>query len=163
MNTQQRVDKEFIEFLIKAKTNGYASGESSVKIKEYDSSKTITFSEGKYKYHDNYFGGEPYGGREVVFIQGKPFWMMVYYGRVFENKNISVKEIYSFLQKALKTIPAEAPYRGDRIYEEYNFFYMNLWAGTIENFSGKETLSHKGLQVYEASYLGGLVDIQKNV
>lgn len=35
--------------------------------------------------NDNFFGGEPYGGREVVFYEEKPVWMMVYYGWVAEG------------------------------------------------------------------------------
>ncbi len=36
----------------------------------------------EWAFHDNYFGGEPYGGRSVAFHQGKPVWIAVYYGWV---------------------------------------------------------------------------------
>jgi hypothetical protein len=151
METQ--ITKEFIDFLIEAKKNGYASGDS--KKTEKDGSKTITFSKGRYSYNDNYFGGEPYGGREVVFIDGKAFWMMVYYGAVIEG---DVKKIYPFLQKALRTIKDEAPYRGDIKFEEDEYKYTNIYSGNVNSFSGLEMIFYKGKVIYEANYRGGLVD-----
>lgn len=157
----ETVNENFINFLIKAKLSGYASGgESNVKVKEKDGSKTISYSEGEYKYHDNYFGGEPYGGREVIFINNKPIWMMVYYGKIIKGDR---REIYSFLQKALRTIPQIAPYRGDREVRDENFKYENTWNGNIENFSGTETILFKEKKIYEASYLGGMVDVDGRV
>lgn len=152
METQ--ITKEFIDFLIEAKTKGYASGDS--KKMEKDGSKTITFSKGKYTYHDNYFGGEPYGGREIISIDGKPFWMMVYYGRVI---NGDVKKIYPFLQKALKTIPAWAPFRGDLEFEEGDLRYSNIpHQNFIYNFFGEEKIFQGKEMIYEMKYQGGLVD-----
>ncbi|HNY04800.1 MAG TPA: hypothetical protein PKI92_03540, partial [Candidatus Woesebacteria bacterium] len=71
--------KNLREFLVKAKKSTYASGDASKEIVELDKSTTLIFEEGDFKYHDNYFGGEPYGGREVVFFKGEPVYIMVYY------------------------------------------------------------------------------------
>ncbi len=150
---ETKITKEFIDFLIEAKKRGYASGDQ-VK-KEKDGSKTIIFSKGIYTYHDNYFGGEPYGGREVVFINGKPFWMMVYYGRVIKG---DVNKIYPFLQKALQTITTDAPYRGDIEFEEDGFSYVNIYSGYKHNFSGEEKIFQGKEMIYEAKYQGGLID-----
>ncbi len=54
--------KNLCNFLVKAKKAIYASGDENTKIKESDKSTTLIFEEGDFKYHDNYFGGEPYGG-----------------------------------------------------------------------------------------------------
>jgi len=40
---------------------GYAAGGSAVKTREADHSTTIVLEHGDWKFHDNYFGGEPYG------------------------------------------------------------------------------------------------------
>ncbi|HCU70338.1 MAG TPA: hypothetical protein DIC35_01115 [Candidatus Moranbacteria bacterium] len=77
--------EKLCEFLVKAKKATYAAGDAAQKAKEKDQSTTIIFEERDWKYHDNYFGGEPYGGREVVFFQNKPVYMMVYYGWVNEK------------------------------------------------------------------------------
>ena len=85
---------EIRKFLVRANRNGY--GNESVKpLGEKDGSHTITYSEPDWLFHDNYFGGEPYGGREVIHFKNVPVWMMVYYGLVLD---ISIQnEIYTFL------------------------------------------------------------------
>jgi hypothetical protein len=66
-----------LRFLMDASRRGYAAGRSAVKMREADHSTTIVLEHGDWKFHDNYFGGEPYGGREVVFLGGQPVWMAV--------------------------------------------------------------------------------------
>lgn len=46
---------ELCNFLVKAKKSTYASGDSSKIIIEDDSSKTLVFKDGEWRYHDNYF------------------------------------------------------------------------------------------------------------
>ena len=53
---------ELKQFIHNASKNTYASGNENIKKKEKDNSTTIVYEKGDYKYHDNYFGGEPYGG-----------------------------------------------------------------------------------------------------
>jgi Domain of unknown function (DUF5680) len=50
-------------------------------------------------------------GRAVVFVKGRPLWMMVYYGWV-DGMDADVQPVYSFLQGALRQAPAELPLRG---------------------------------------------------
>ena len=76
---------ELKEFLIASNKAGYAGGEEKKWIKEPDGSTTIPYEKGDWKSHDNFFGGEPYGGRIVVFNKNLPVWMMVYYGWVAEG------------------------------------------------------------------------------
>ena len=77
-------------FLVRAKRATYASGDQAKEIEEADRSTSLVFEEGDWKYHDNYFGGEPYGGREVVFFKGDPVYIMTYYGWV-DKKIIDTK------------------------------------------------------------------------
>jgi hypothetical protein len=148
------------EFLVKAKKSTYASGDVSKKVVESDKSTTLVFEDGDFKYHDNYFGGEPYGGREVVFFKGAPVYMMVYYGLVSEEIT-DFHAIYRILQKALLLIPKDNPYRGPKEYIEGDYNYINSFIGEIDNFSGEEVISHKGREIYKAKYIGGLVDQRK--
>ena len=77
------IDKQRLcKFLVDAKKSTYAAGETAKKIVERDKSTTLIFENGDLKYHDNYFGGEPFGGREVVFLQNEPIYIMTYYGLV---------------------------------------------------------------------------------
>jgi hypothetical protein len=152
--------QNFKEFLVKAKKSTYASGDVSKKVVESDKSTTLVFEDGGFKYHDNYFGGEPYGGREVVFFKGEPIYMMVYYGLV--DKDVTdFRGVYGVLQKALSLIPENSPYRGPKEYIEGDYEYINNFVGEIDNFSGEEVIGYKGREIYKAKYIGGLVDQRK--
>ncbi len=142
-------------FLLDANKAGYASGTPGTK--EPDGSTTIEFESGDYKMQDNFFGGEPYGGREVIFLEGKPIWIMVYYGNVDESVE-NVRDIYTFLQKALAQPPEDLPLRGPKVFEEGDLKYENSWQGELEKFSGKEIITRNRRMIYGARYLGGEVD-----
>jgi len=149
--------KQLCKFLVKAKKATYAAGEAAKSIKEPDQSTSLIFTDGDWKYHDNYFGGEPYGGREVVFYKDKPVYIMTYYGSV--NKNIpDLKSVYGFLQEALRLIPENDPYRGPNEFQNNNFKYENKFEGEIENFSGEEKIYQNNKLIYSAKYIGGLID-----
>ena len=142
------------KFLVKATLQGYAdSGEQGSK-KELDGSKTFEFSEGDWMENDNYFGGEPFGGREVVWYQQKPYWMCVYYG----SDTGKASGLIPFLCQALTAIPDEMPVRGPKELVDGKFRYVNSWEGDLEKFSGEEIIFYDEQEVYKAHYVGGLID-----
>jgi len=147
---------ELKQFIHNASKNTYASGNENIKKKEKDNSTTIVYEKGDYKYHDNYFGGEPYGGREVVFYKGKPFWMMVYYGWVVEG--VDGNEVYGILTKALSNSTLDMPYRGPKEFIDCDLKYVNDFNGDVENFNGEEKIFKGDTLLYCARYIGGLVD-----
>jgi len=151
MNTQ-----ELKQFLLDSNKAGYAGGEAKKWVKEKDGSTTIPYEQGEWKSHDNFFGGEPYGGRLVVFFQNKPVWMMVYYGWVKEG--VKPDNVYGILTKALNKMPESAPFRGPEKLINGYFVYANSWTGDVERYSGEEKITFKGELVYKANYFGGLVD-----
>ena len=151
MNTQ-----ELHQFLIENNKAGYATGNEKAWDKQSDSSTTIPYQQGDWKSHDNFFGGEPYGGRLVVFYKDKPVWIMVYYGWVEQGVDSGI--VYPVLQNALKHMPDEAPLRGPSLLEYEGFVYTNTWQGNVERYSGTEVISKDGKELYRASYMGGLVD-----
>jgi hypothetical protein len=151
------MDEENLKaFIFEASRATYASGDKSLRQKQLDSSISVQYMNGLYKYHDNYFGGEPYGGREVVFYENKPQWMMVYYGFVYPEVEKGV--VYSFLVEALSSSSIEVPYRGPYIYEKGEWRYENKLTGNVKKFSGKEKIFENNICVYEADYMGGLID-----
>ena len=145
------------QFLVKAKKATYATGDENQQIKEADHSTALVFTEVDWKYHDNYFGGEPYGGREVVFFKGKPLYIMTYYGQVHKTVK-DIKILYGFLQKALSLIPEDKPFRGPQEFSEKELSYTNTFEGEIDDFSGEEIIKQNGQEIYRAKYIGGLVD-----
>jgi len=144
-------------FLLYCGREGYASVGDNGTTKESDGSTTILIKQGEFTFHDNYFGGEPYGGREVVFYQNKTVWMMVYYGLVLDLK-ADMKPVYGFLRKALAAVPDEAPFRGPNKLISGDLTYTNRWQGEVTRFSGEEFIAKGGQVIYQANYLGGFVD-----
>ncbi len=146
------------KFLVEANKAGYAAGDAAKVVDGADGSHPITYesADGRWKYHDEYYGGEPYGGREVVFLDGKGVWMMVYYGWVVPEA--ATKAVYKFLQEALRAETNDEPYRGPRLYESSGARYVNSYIGTPDNFKGEEEIVHLGKKIYFAWYGGGLIN-----
>jgi len=157
--------KKLCVFLVEAKKSTYAAGDAAHKyaahkIVEADTSTTLSYEVGDWKYNDNYFGGEPYGGREVVFFKDAPVYMMVYYGHVDKSVD-DVGAIYKILQNALALIPEDKPFRGPSIYKQDLFVYSNTFEGQVDNFFGEEIISSPdGKKIYRAKYFGGLVNVR---
>lgn len=147
------------QFLIDSNKAGYAGGEEKKWTKQTDSSTTILFKKGDWSSQDNFFGGEPYGGRIIVFYQNKPAWMMVYYGWI--ERGTEMNSIYGILRNALMRMPEDAPFRGPKEYKENDFSYTNAWQGDVLRYSGEEQILRNGKLVYKANYMGGLVDQQR--
>ena len=134
--------KDLCKFLVKAKKATYAAGDNAKKTVGIDKSTTLIFEDGDWKYQDNYFGGEPYGGREVVFFQNLPVYIMVYYGWVIENVT-DVQSVYKVLQGALILIPENKPFRGPEEFNLGGVEYKNNFKGEIDNFSGEEIITNE--------------------
>ena len=150
-------EEDLGKFLVQAKQLTYAGGQEAQKIIEDDGSKTLIFQDGDFRYHDNYFGGEPYGGRELVFFKGCPVYTMLYYGWV-DKKITDFNQVYKILRQALLLIPVEAPYRGPKDYRVGDYHYLNSFTGELSNFSGEEIIKYKGEEIYKAKYIGGFLD-----
>ena len=72
------MDKEKLkQFIYDTNAAGYASGDSSGWVKREDGSTIIEHEDGDWRSEDIFYGGEPYGGTEVVFHKGQAEWMMV--------------------------------------------------------------------------------------
>jgi hypothetical protein len=153
--------KRLCKFLATAKKSTYAAGETAKKIVEDDKSTTLIFEDGDLKYHDNYFGGEPFGGREVVFLKNEPIYIMIYYGLVDESVS-DFEAVYKILQEALSLISEDYPFRGPNKYSKDGLTYKNSYIGEIDNFFGEEIISSvNGKEIYKAKYIGGFVNQRK--
>lgn len=122
-----------------------------------DGSTAITFEDGNWSFHDNFFGGQPYGGRAIIHYKQKPLWIMVYYGQVHDT-NLKPDDIYTFLRLALQHAPEDKPFRGPDSFTKGNFEYRNKVEGTMSNYSGKEVILEDGKEIFWTTYQGGLVD-----
>ncbi len=148
--------KQLSKFLVKAKINTYASsGEGGEKILP-DGAKEFEFKEKEFKYRDRYFGFDPFIGEEIVWQNEKMVWGMNYYGRIISGM-ISAKQIYQFLQEALKKVTEDKPFRGPNNFRQGDFEYFNKLEGALENFAGEEKIFCKKQLVYKLNYNGGLI------
>ena len=144
------------QFLLECNKAGYAGGSLKQWKKEPDGSVTISFKKGVWRSSDNFFGGEPYGGRNIVFYRDRPCWIMVYYGWVAKTEDADI--VYSFLREALGRMPEERPYRGPEKHQDGECAYTNSWNGQVGRFAGEERIFHGKILIYQAQYSGGLVD-----
>ena len=148
--------KQLSKFLVKAKNNTYASnGEGKEKVFP-DGSKELKFEEKEFKYRDRYFGYNHFIGEEIVWQNEKVVWGMNYYGEII-SEIISAKQIYQFLQEALKKVTEDKPFRGPVNFKENDFKYSNEIKGAIKKFEGHETIFYREELVYRLSYHGGII------
>ena len=103
------------------------------------------------------FGGEPYGGRQVIFFKGKPLWITVYYGQV-DNVVKNIKDVYTFLKKALLHPRKNFPLRGQPEFKDGNYKYTSILRGDVRNFYLEEKIYKKNAEIYSAGFFGGFVD-----
>lgn len=150
--------EELRKYLLCIATAGYADSKQERQwVREPDRSTTIAHAEGPWRLHDNFFGGEPYGGREVVFYEQNPVWIMVYYGDVATTVT-DVKAVYSCLQGALGNADESLPLRGPRSFSQDGMEYTTSLSGDILRFSGVEHIWRDGEEIYSGIYAGGLIN-----
>ena len=145
---------ELKQFLIKAKLNSYSSGREGMKLT--DGSKELTFEAHGFTYRDRYIGENPFIGEEVVWQADRVIWGMNFYGRVL-NEIVPAAQIYTFLQKAMRQVKEDRPFRGPDTFKEQDFEYRDESQGSIEEFMGVERIFYKGEEVYRLDYHGGSV------
>ncbi len=155
MNFKLQELKAFIDESSKA---GYEGEDLQYETKEADGSTTLSYESGEWKFHDNYFGGEPYGGRTVYFYKGKPVHLTVFYGYTEQVENPD--EVYKFLRKSLRSADKEE-FRGPKEFKEGNLLYTSKLEGDLEKFTLEEKIFRDGQEIYKAYFFGGLVDQRK--
>jgi len=146
------------DFLIFSSKNGYGNNEV-VSVKESDGSTTIEIANNDLIYSDNYFGGEPYGGRTIISYTGKPVWIMVYYGGIITGL-ISMTDLYPYLKKQLLNPEKDIPVRGPFNDKNGKFSYNLKIEGDLSDFSGLEEIYYEDKLVFKTRIAGGLVDIK---
>lgn len=149
----QRIDLEELKAFLMRANMPHADGTAAT-VKEADGSRTIEYAEDDYRMHDNFFGGEPYGGRLVIFYKGQPVFMEVYYGKTSKPAD----EVYAFLREALQHPDEENPYRGPAEYKKGNLTYKSTNTGDIADHTVNEWIYDGDEEIYSAIIIGGLVD-----
>lgn len=153
------MDRQFVEFLFKAKQNTYAGGESGIKESQSDGSTIMRYQSKQLVYVDRFYGGEPYIGEEILFYDNGAVWGMNYTGRLICYDAEIRESVYGFLQQALKENKSEIPARGPETYTCADYTYKTSILGTIDFFNGYEEIFFEDSVIYKGYYHGGLVNI----
>jgi len=143
-------------FLVQAKVNTYAAGGGGGARLLADGCKELEFQQGDFAYRDRYFGSNPFVGEEVVLHGGRVVWAMNYYGAVSAD-DVPADLVYQFLCRALGQVEEGRPFRGPRLFLEDDFEYHDESQGTVERFTGVETILERGREIYRLVYHGGAV------
>jgi len=145
------------KFLEEADKQGYANPDATVAV-GYDGGHLIEYIDDAWHYRDLFYGGEPYAGQEVIYYQDKAVWAMQYRGWLQKTERPS-GHVYAFLRHALSAGSRSKTYRGPAKFTEDMFRYANSWSGGFENFEGQEQIYDGEQLIYQAKYMGGLVDL----
>jgi hypothetical protein len=155
--------EKLLAFILKAHQNTYAAPKE-IKLKHKSKIPILKghddydFSEGDLSYHDSYAGIQWAPGREVVFFKGNPVWSMAYQGRTIEGLSKEfVEELFGFLKEALRTIDASMPFRGPKKYTRGNYEYTFTMKGDYGYFTGRESITFKGKEVFFQDVMGSLI------
>ena len=147
---------ELREFLVKAKTAAYASGSEANEKALADGAKELTFEDGGFKYRDMYYGFNPFFGQEIVWQSDKIVWSMNYFGKISSDA-VQAKEVYKFLQSAMRQVKEDRPFRGPDSFKSGDFEYIDESEGDVNHFTGIERILFRGREVYRLNYHGGSV------
>ncbi len=151
----QSNDGALARFLVKAKIEGYASGDQSRLRKLSDGGMEASFTEGEYSYRDRWYGENAFAGEEIVHYRGKPAWSMNFYG---VSARDAPPEFPAFHKAALRRVPLAQPFRGPARYQEGEFVYLNDVQGSIRDFSGLERVLFRGREIFRLVYHGGVLE-----
>jgi hypothetical protein len=147
------IDLDELKLFLMLANTPHAQGTAKIH-KEKDGSRTIEFTKGDYRMHDNFFGGEPYGGRLVVFYKEEPIFIEVYYGKTSKPAD----EVYDFLREALQHPSYDNPFRGPAEYKKRPFTYKSMTQGGVSDHIVNEYIYEDNEEIYSAIVIGGLVD-----
>ena len=139
------------EFLCRAKRSTYAGrGNFSSSCRPF--SHDLEYEEDDYRYYDSYFGGPRFLGEEILWISGRPYWGMNYYGCVLDARFSG-----DFLKDALLEVAPELPYRGPELFRRGDYTYQCSVHGDFFNFRGVEYIYCDEVKTFECRFHGGTV------
>ena len=152
-------NKEFLEFLVKAKQSTYANSDAPKVLPSRLKSKDYEFTDGYFTYHDTYFGGVKFMGEEVVYYNDNILWGMNYYGVTIDN-SLTEEVMDKVLRKALMKVGEDKeviPVRGPKEFVNDDYLYTFNVDGDMENFVGTEQIYKDKKLIYELKCHGGII------
>jgi hypothetical protein len=147
---------ELNAFIVRAKAATYVgSGEpaESSRLGSHD----LRFTDGKWTYHDSYFGGADFIGEEVVYFEDKPVWAMNYYGYILRDDLLSAAQAGQMIKASLSRMYREGRFLGGFKHTENGLTYVDTSEGNADHFHGREFIRRGQETAYELVYHGGSI------
>jgi hypothetical protein len=147
---------ELTSFIVRAKAATYVGdGEQVTPCRP--GSHDLRYSDGRWAYHDSYFGGTDFIGEEVVYFAEKPVWAMNYYGRVLRDDLLTAAQAGQMIKASLSRMYAEGRFLGGFEHTKDNLTYIDTSEGKADSFRGRELIRRGQEVAYELVYHGGLI------
>jgi len=148
--------EELNAFIVRAKAATYVGdGEHVAPCRP--GSHDLRFSDGKWEYHDSYFGGSDFIGEEVVYFDAKPIWAMNYYGRILREDLLTAVQAGQMIKASLSRMYKESRFLGGFEHMENDLTYVDANEGSMDSFHGREFIRCAQEIAYELIYHGGLI------
>lgn len=92
-------------------------------------------------------------------IKLKPVWAMSYQGKHNEDfsSDFFQNEAFPFLKRALMNMDDSMPFRGPKEFVDGDFRYAFELKGDYQYFTGRESITHKGIEVFFQDVMGELI------
>ncbi len=146
------------QFLIRASSATYAGGGIYENTPERPGFAELVYQEGPWYYRDSYTGFYRSSGTEIIRYENRPVWTSGYGGGMVAGSEFLADQTFAFLKQAmLRKDPSFDSVRGPRSFKQLDWEYSYSQTGGITEFSGSETISHKGKTVFTHKTIGGLV------
>ncbi len=162
--TEKIAESELLGFIAKAHRNTYAAPPEVRKKHKLETPflpghKCYSFKDGEWSYFDGYAGSEWAPGREVVLLNGNPVWAMSYQGKHNEGypSEFFQNDVFPFLKQALTNMDDSMPFRGPKEFTRGDFRYVFEMKGDHSYFTGRESITHKGIEVFFQDVMGELI------
>jgi Domain of unknown function (DUF5680) len=145
------------EFILLAKQSTYM-GDGDKQPSSRNGSHDLGYHLGSWSYLDSYYGGTNFAGQEAVWFDQQPRWVMHYFGRVLEPSLIDGTRAGRVIKAALSDMYRnKGSFLGGTTFQHADGNYVDESTGTVEAFTGRETISVNGTIAYELHYHGGCV------
>lgn len=145
------------ELITQARKNTWAGEGGKQNSARAGSEGRFVFEKEGYRYEDEFFGSGRFQGQEVVYLNDRPAWGMVYAGGIPEGVQVDPEEEFSFLKQALVAYGDKARFPGKVKFEKEKRVYLCEFIGTMDLFLGRELVKLAGEITHEVFFTGGKI------
>ena len=147
------------DFLVIARKNTWASGGGKQSPARAGSEGRFVFGKEGWRYEDEFFGSQRFQGQELVYLNGRPVWGMVYYGGIpDQTEGVDSEKEFMFLKQALVTYSDRARFPGKVNFVKDNRTYLSDFIGSMDWFLGRELVRLKGRTTHEVFFTAGKIE-----